>query len=172
MAKQNACIIKWLYFKSTDHLLCLTIMRAVEGRKKVKYLRYCRFLNPELSEMYIPSCCGLLSSKCPFLYHFIFAPTIGLALKLHVKVTTSPSMAWMISVVSLGFKISGLNLTLIVVVCFRWTPFLSSRALFDAKHDKLVNSLWALKVRRLRVWNVKPLSSLVTSSWMSSCKKL
>ena len=76
-------------------------------------------------------CClpWLFSIKCPFLYHFIFAPTIGLALKLHVKVTSSPSMAWMISVVPLGFKISGLNLTLIVVVCLRWTPFLSSRAL-------------------------------------------
>ena len=77
----------------------------------------------------LPCCWGLFSSKCPFLYHFIFAPTIGLALKLHVKVTSSPSMAWMISVVPLSFKISGLNLTLIVVVCLRWTPFLSSRAL-------------------------------------------
>ena len=125
----------------------------------------------KISCKYLPWCCGVLSSKCPFLYHFIFAPTIGLALKLHVKVTISPSMAWMISVVPLGFKISGLNLTLIVVVCFRWTPFLSSRALFDVKQDKLVNSLWALKVSRLRVWNVRPLSSLVTSSWMSSWKK-
>ena len=107
------------------------------------------------------------------LYHLILAPDIGFALKLHVKVTDSPSTAWIISVEPFGLPIiSGLNLTLMVVVCFKWcTPLRSSKAELDAKQERLVNSLWALKVSRLRVWNVRPLSSRVTSSWISSCEK-
>ena len=101
----------------------------------------------------------------------MFAPTIGLALKLQVTAKGSPSTAWIILDLLAGVnKTSGLNFTLMVVDCTKCTPFLSSKALLEAKQERLVSSLWALKVRRLRVWKVNPLASRVTSSWMLSWK--